>query len=363
MSKIRIEAVFGLLTSLTILLSYINLYVGIILSIFIIAIISRVYIVKEFRSNIYIILLFFNVFIISLLTKRGFDLTVILPHITSILILTFAFFVRPIFNIFPLFDRILLFAFIIDVSINVFTVIYHYDPFGRTIDIRSDGLVRSNGILGSSFLSVAINTIGLILAYKMKSRTLLYIALVGFAVNQSLRSLVTIVLFFVFILISRVIKNRASNSLLLSAIFMGILLLFAVTLQDSESNVLRVLAWIEAIDIIGENPFKGTVGFRPVEFDEVGISTASLLDAGITENLYLDFALHFGVISSILLFLFLSSNLCNIAKKYGNSHYLSLLAFLMLVNSFYGNLLTTTIFVFFFFFQFLEKRLPLRNTV
>lgn len=346
-----------------VLLSYVNLYVGTILSILMIATISRISIKKEFGSNVYAILLLSNIIIISALTKRGFDLVIILPHLTAILILNFLFLVRLRFNIFPALDRVLLIAFIIDVLINLFTIIYHYDPFGRIVDIRSDGLVRSNGLLGSSFLSVALNSIGLILAYKIKSKKLVILALIGFLLNQSLRSMVTVALFFVFILVSRVAKNKSSNSLYLSAIIAGISILLATTLLDTTSNILRVLTWTEAIDLIAFNPIIGNSGFRPVEFAEVGITSSLLLDSGITENLYLDFALHFGLPSALLLLIFTSKFFLECARKYGNSSYLSLLAFLTLSNSIYGNLLTTTIFVFFLFFQFSERRLDRSHSI
>ena len=115
---------------------------------------------------------------------------------------------------------------------------------------------------------------------------------------------------------------------------------------------MRSLAWLNSIGKTLESPWIGNKGFK-VFNSENGYNAENLLNSGISENIYLDLALHFGVPLAFAFFLLLIINIYrNVMLTYSNISLRSkneLLAAILFVDSLYGNLLTVSFFIVYIF--------------
>jgi O-antigen ligase len=228
------------------------------------------------------------------------------------------------------------------------------DPFGRIVDIRSDGLVRSNGLLGHPFLSVAVCAIGYIIARHKKNKLIITLAIVAFISNQTLRSYSTlfILLFFDFIS-NKILKQKLRFLIYISSsIIYSSIIYYLVITSESASNQLRSLVWFNSIGKILESPWIGNKGFKAFNIEN-GLNAENLINSGISENIYLDLALHFGAPLAFAFLLLLIINIYrNVMLTYSNISLRSkneLLGAILFVDSLYGNLITVSFFIIYIF--------------
>jgi len=246
---------------------------------------------------------------------------------------------------------ITLFLFSIDLLINISSFLLKADVLARTIDIRDDGKVRLNGILGHPFLSVAVSLIGFISFRILKFNNLSVFALLNLLINQTSRAQLVLVLIIAFEILYKFGKKYLFFNGFIVIIIMAYAVFTLTIKSDDQSNVLRFAAWGNSLINIIESPLVGNTNFSSFE-KENGVSEDILLESGISENQYLDIALHWGIPIAILYFLILLSffyySVKNLNIDNPIKHNFALFSFICLADSIWGNLMITGIIIFFF---------------
>jgi hypothetical protein len=241
----------------------------------------------------------------------------------------------------------LLLLFSVDLIFNIAMVVFGVDFFGRVGGIgEHDFLPRLIGVFGHPYQSINIAFVAFIIGVFLKSKNIMFLSFLPLILTGSLRGpLVAIVLLVtMFLLYKRV---RLSLISLVFVIFIG--LVFVATIYSAShagyesGNYLRVLAWTSAIEHIMNNPIFGTQIFLSGTFEHM--SSKAILDYGIAESYYLQYALDYGLfpalISFVVFFLIVKVNIKKLysAKRLSSRYFaIVLLTITIFVDSFYGTL-------------------------
>lgn len=357
--KFKKSTALGILIAISSFIAYINLEIGLLITLALIALALNVPKPKILFTTIFCNSIIGFTFL-SLIFKSGDDLIIVLPLVFSIILICSSFLFRIKTSVISSYENIFSIILVFECLINLYSIIMLEDPFGRVMDMRTDGLNRSLGLLGHPFLSVSVCAVGYIIARHKKNRLILIIAIVAFISNQTLRSYSTLLILFFFDFISNTIIKRKLRFFIytISSIIFSSTIYLLVIFSESISNQLRSLVWINSIDEILKSPWTGNNGFKVFE-KEKGVSVENLINSGITENVYLDIALHFGIPLAFAFMLLLTINIYK--NVMANSSHNSLkrknevLASILFVDSFYGNLLTVSFFIVYVFISNLGR--------
>lgn len=244
------------------------------------------------------------------------------------------------------FFRPFLILFYVDFIFNVCIYLIGFDPFGRAGSYRPDDILpRLGGIFGHPFYSVNIAFIAIISALFCRKKVALFLAVLGLLMNGTLRApLAVSIIAFVYVLL-----YLRFNPLL--CLFFGVFsagMVFFITIYTgihadyASGNMLRAIAWDNAIFHIMRNPIFGTHIFPEATTDITG-SVITVLRHGIAESYYLQLSLDYGMppaIASLCVFSLISIREIKNFYEYKN-HYTfisALLALTIFIDNFYGSL-------------------------
>ncbi len=243
--------------------------------------------------------------------------------------------------------RLLYLLFLVDISFNIFTLLTGADPLGRVPGSRPDDIImRMGGVFGHPFYSVNITLIGMICAIVLQKKTLIILSAVGFLINGTFRSPLMLSLILMIYILHRyhfgpVVKYGA-YFLFISSVFATT---FISTLSsDFESgNVFRVIAWVNAVTHIMENPVIGTHTFLSGPFDHMSAET--IISYGIAESPILQLGLDYGLVPMILtivvLAIIVNKNSCYYERSShgdkGGDLGASIMASVVFIDAFYGS--------------------------
>lgn len=192
---------------------------------------------------------------------------------------------------------------VMDLCFNLMIYGFGVDPLGRGGALRAGDLVpRVGGVFGHAFYSVNISVVGLICGLILRSKLVLYLSVMNFLINGTFRSpiaLIGFVLFFVAIKYELKLRTLVCGAV----VFAGVVVLATLYTAGGDEyggNVLRVVAWANSIDNIAKNPLLGTHTFLVGPIDDM--SADIIVDYGIAESAYLQYALDYGVLPMLLHF-------------------------------------------------------------
>lgn len=337
--------IVGLAIGLIACASFMNLYIGLPVTLALILLTHKPIKTKRIRHAFFSILIYLMFISFAVLWKRGDDLLIIAPHIFFITCLTISFYLKARKNILAGFEDAMLIALIFDLVVNIATLVAFEDPFGRRLDIREDGLIRMNGIFGHPYLSVGISTVGGIIGIARKDKAILSMVLANMLINQTLRSGISLIVILCVWWILY-LKNNRFLAYTIFTVFFSVSIYLATSLSDNPANQMRKHAWVNSIEVILEHPIFGSDGFERLNFTEVGVSADSLKANGITENFYLDIAMHFGVplaLSLLILLLSIARKVLDSETTNRSEKKVVMLLLIIITDSFYGNLTTNAL--------------------
>jgi len=257
--------------------------------------------------------------------------------------------------------------FLIDLSFNLSIVMFGEDFFGRTGGFRpGDWLVRLGGIFDNTMFSIAIATIGVIIGILSRRRWLFILAIIELLINGSQRAPLILIIFtsgyILFKMKSRLILIFGTSFIFAA---MVVLATFYTAYQtgyfDNEDvfitgNILRVVAWTNAIDSISLSNilFGNHNDFIQGNIEIPGMSVNTIRDYGIAESRYLQMTLDYGFIPAFLsyyvLYFITKRDIVIYYSDTNNDVYLAraLMGFVLFTESFYGVLYGTYIIIFLF---------------
>ena len=238
-----------------------------------------------------------------------------------------------------------------DLAFNVNSVLFGVDFFGRPSGLRpGDILPRLNGVFGNPMATVAIAISGIFCGLLLNKRWLVIIGVFAVLINGTWRAPLTIILIATFWVLLK-FRFKFTTLVFCSLCFSGLvfLLTFLSAVQSGfiegdssgfvHGNSLRVLAWVNAIELIQSSPWIGNHDLLIGPFE---MSAQTIIDYGIAEAPWLQLSVDYGVIVGALDFsimLFLAEAL--IKKMYRSPHnnfYFvgALLAMVVFTERFYG---------------------------
>ena len=192
--------------------------------------------------------------------------------------------------------------FIVDFIFNLSLYLFGFDLVGRGQALRDDDfLPRLSGVFGHPFYSINISFVSFIIGFFIKSKLLIFASLLSLFATGSLRGPLTGVLILV-ILVLVYFDFKKRNMLLVFFAFASCV--FLVTIFSAENaqyvsgNYLRVIAWKNALIHIINNPILGYHSFLPGDFTVMNVET--IINYGISESAYLQYALDFGLIPMLI---------------------------------------------------------------
>jgi len=253
--------------------------------------------------------------------------------------------------------------FIIDFSFNVSTVVFGSDPFGRSGGLRpGDIMTRLGGLFNSTMYSLGISTLGIFCGLFMRKKWLVALGLFGLLINGTQRApLIAILILVNFIFL----KMRLKLFWIVCASIVFASLVVLVTVYSAAQsgffidedvfvtgNALRVVAWTNALEKIGQSPLFGYHNSLVGAFESMGVET--VIDYGIAEAPYLQTALDFGIFPAFLSYylLYRIARIC-VTDYYlnPNSHVnqtRALISCVMFADHFYSELYGTFVLTFVF---------------
>ncbi len=337
---------YGILVGLLVFLSYTDLGWGLPISVVALLAGARFHAPRasSFTAACALALIAFSAAV--LVFKQGDSLRIILPILFSVVVLASSI----VTSYEKGFIEGMLVAggsvLILDCLVNLSFVLTNVDVFGRIVDIRADGLQRLNGILGHPYLSVAVSVIGLTAGVFLKNRFLIFIGILNLFLNETARAQIVLALLAAWFMHQWIFRRERPlvGAAIIVACATGV---YYLTLTSTDaSNILRSAAWFNSIEEIIQSPWTGHSQFQL--FDrELGVNEDTLRASGISENQYLDVALHFGVPLSTLYFLLLSLayiRTCRASRRSTDNaeKAATLLSFIVLADSLWGNLAITS---------------------
>lgn len=235
---------------------------------------------------------------------------------------------------------------ILDFTFNLAIYFFGIDPLGRGGSLRpGDVIPRVGGLFGHPFYSVNIAVVGIFCGLILRSRPILLASIINLLMNGTFRSPLTLISFILF-LIAVKYKTKLRTIVISSLIFaIAVISITVYTAGKDEygGNALRVIAWANSIENIVNNPILGTHTFRTDPIDDM--SADIIVDYGIAESTYLQYALDYGVMPMILhlfiIFRMLSSNYSRFLVEARNDDVRRLaliLSAMIFTDTFYGTL-------------------------
>lgn len=245
---------------------------------------------------------------------------------------------------------------ILDFLFNLAIYIFGVDPLGRGGALRpGDVIPRVGGLFGHPFYSVNIAVVGIFCGFILRSRSILFSSIINLLMNGTFRSPLTLINF-IFFLIATKYKFKLRTIIFGSLIFASAVIFITMYSANNDvygGNALRVVAWLNSIENIAKNPIFGTHTFRTDPIDDM--SADIIVDYGISESTYLQYALDYGVLPMILhlfiIFRMLSINYSRFLVEARNDDIRRLaliLSGMIFTDTFYGTLfgsVLTTYFV------------------
>ncbi len=205
--------------------------------------------------------------------------------------------------------------FVVDLSVNFYTICFGVDLFGRDIPQRETDLFpRLIGVLGHPFASINISFVSFIAALFLNAPLYFVLSISSLLLTGSQRGPVIAVLLIGGLLL---IRRRSTSSFALLypylfAIAVITLTFFAATSDIAStghalsSNQLRTSLWLNAISILPQGLFLGVRNLSEFEYDpDVGVSFESLSSSGVAESFLLQSFLDYGVLVFVAKALFL----------------------------------------------------------
>ena len=348
MNNLKTQKLKGLIAGVLFSVAYVNLAIGSVISLGILAMEPKKNIFKNkyYATKIVSFILLLHVMLISLLYKTGDSLHIVLPTLFMIVTLS----ISSVLAVRERFVKGLSVSIgmltAIDFAANFYYLLVGSDIFGRIVDIRADDLVRLGGIFGHSFMSVSVSAIGVVAAIVLESKIVALISIFNLIVNETLRSHIMLILIAAWFLLSKM--PRRVLFYYLFGLGFSVCIIYFTLISESPSNMLRVSAWVNALIEINTNLLIGKHDFTILDKD-MGVSEEILSLAGVAENQYLGLGLHFGVLAPILFFIYLVcilNNSISINDSYGRTPIglaREAIAFLVLIDSFYGSFISTAL--------------------
>lgn len=255
------------------------------------------------------------------------------------------------------FSKSLIVLFLIDTFFNLCSFFLGVDPLGRQPLIRPDDITeRLGGVFGHSFFSLNISFIGIIIGCIRKNRLIFFLAILNIILIGILRGFILLLLILVaFVVIKKgvsFIKLKLVSLFFAASVFL--ITFYSVTLNFSQSNLMRVYAWILSLNNIIDFPIFGKHDFvYDDKFDSISFETID--NFGITESQYLELAVHYGLVSLfgllfVLLKLFKDSYInFNLSTSDNHIKKITLIAiFVLFTDLFYGSIFGSTLTTVFF---------------
>ena len=255
--------------------------------------------------------------------------------------------------------RPIILIFLVDVGFNISLVVFGVDFFGRPSALRpGDFIPRLHGAFENPMATVAIAVTAIFIGLILHKRWLTTFGVIAVLINGTMRAPLTIILIASFWILLR-FRIRFSALVFCAFSFSGLVFLvtFVSAVQNGfidgdvsgfvHGNSLRVLAWINAIEMIPVSPWIGNHTFLTGPFE---MSADTIRDYGIAEAPWLQLALDYGVVVAALDFSIMLVLANALIKKWGQNQHLNfyfvgaLLSIVIFTERFYGVLYGSYIF-------------------
>ena len=176
---------------------------------------------------------------------------------------------------------LLLADFLFNLSIYIFGV----DPLGRGGALRPGDIIpRVGGLFGNPFYTVDIAVVGIFCGFILRSRSIFLLSVANLLINGTFKSPLALISFFLLFYATKY-QVKLGTIIFASVIFAAIVFGLTVYSAGGEKyggNTLRVVAYINAIDNILQNPIFGTHTFRTDPREDM--SADIIVDYGIAES-------------------------------------------------------------------------------
>ena len=186
--------------------------------------------------------------------------------------------------------------FLVDFLFNISVIIFGVDLFGRGGGLREgDYLQRLGGVVGHPFASVNFTVVACFAAILFKNRKMFFLAALGLLINGTFRAPLGLVLILSLLIVLRVYPRTWVFVLMFPAVAATVVYATFLTAGDGDfmtGNALRMIAWANAIERIGDSPIIGFHSFRVGSFETM--STDTIIDFGIAESPVLQLWLDYG---------------------------------------------------------------------
>ena len=205
--------------------------------------------------------------------------------------------------------------FFVDLSVNLYTIFFGVDLFGREIPQRDmDLFPRLIGVLGHPFASINISFISFIAALFLNAPLYCVLSISSLLLTGSQRGPVMAVLLIVGL---SLIRRRSTSCLTLLCPYLFSIAVITLTFfaassetasagHSLSSNQLRTFLWINAISILPQGLFLGVRNISELDYDpNVGVSFVSLSSSGVAESFLLQSFVDYGVLVFVAKALFL----------------------------------------------------------
>jgi hypothetical protein len=249
----------------------------------------------------------------------------------------------------------IVFLFLIDFMFNISLILFDVDPLGRTVGLRPDDvLLRVGGVFNHPFASINISASAFIIGVFLRSKTIMFFALLALFLTGSMRGPL---IGFSILVCSFLLYFRFKKWLCIIVIlgFVGtVVIATAISSNNAEhtsGNNLRIISWNNALTNIVKNPIFGKHIYPGDAIGWIGNVHFSQRNA---ESQFLQYALDFGIgvaMINLLIFYFLIR--LNLNKYYsGGRSWEAFSAALMILvafsdyfyGSFYGSILPQFVF-------------------
>lgn len=213
--------------------------------------------------------------------------------------------------------------FLVDLFFNVSTLLFGMDPLGRGAGVRpGDYLPRLGGVVGHPFASVNFTVIACFAGLVLKNRKMFFLASFGLLINGTFKAPMALALIMSILIVLHILPRTWMFMSLFLSVTATVVYAVILTAGDGDfltGNALRVIAWMNAIEKIGESPIIGYHGFRTGNFEVMSADT--LLDFGIAESPLLQLWLDYGFFAPFLIMITFITIISTSLKKYrSNPH-------------------------------------------
>lgn len=199
--------------------------------------------------------------------------------------------------------RVLFALFLVDFLFNISVILFGVDLVGRGGSLREgDYLQRLGGVVGHPFASVNFTVVACFAAMLFKNHKMFLLAAFGLLINGTFRAPLGLALLLSILIVLRVYPRTWVFVLMFPAVAAAVVYTTFLTAGDGDfmtGNALRMIAWANAIERIGDSPIIGFHGFQTGSFENMSRDT--LIDFGIAESPVLQLWLDYGVVAPVFM--------------------------------------------------------------